>query len=185
MAGPQPAGATGESGRVRGGCDRAFVIEQPALEFLAKTEAGEGTVGPDHPMTGYEKADGIGRIRPADRARSRRVSNPTGYFTVGSGRPKGDFCQGRPDLLLEWRTSRRQGDGEFAPTARAISQHLPASGTGPRFVRFEATAAELRAERRPSAKGGGSDGAGCVHRHAEWAEWSFKRAEIIGHAGEG
>src|SRR5690606_32688166 len=99
----------------RSGTDEfhAFQREEPRLDLLAESEAGEGAIRADHAMAGHDQADRIRRIGAAHC--SWGTAQFTREFTIRSGLAAGNPAKLCPDALLEVRPFSSEWQIELSP----------------------------------------------------------------------
>lgn len=98
----------------------AFVLKELAFDGLAKGEAGQGSVGPDHAMTRHEQADAIGGIGASDRARPAGVAQLGGELAVTACFTIRNCSQRGPYALLKSGAGRGQRNREILSLTRKV-----------------------------------------------------------------
>src|ERR1700680_5041910 len=74
----------------------ALVREQPALAVDAAAIAGQGAVGTDDAVAGYDDADRVGAVGEADGPHRPRPADAPRELAIGNRRAAGDVAQRAP-----------------------------------------------------------------------------------------
>src|SRR5688572_23808525 len=93
--------------------DRPLVVEQPGLALDAAAEAGEVTVGADHPVARDDDRQRVAPVGGAHGAGEVAVAEATGLLAIAHRLPIGDRAQRLPGGELERRPLRGEGNVEL------------------------------------------------------------------------
>src|ERR1700686_187315 len=113
-----------------------FVIEQPRLSFESSAVTGEGTVGPDHPVTGHDDGDGVTSVGQADGARRLGIPDAPRQFTVRNRLAVRYLSQPRPHALLERRADQIHLEVQRPQLSREVGIELSGDVFEPGVVAY-------------------------------------------------
>src|SRR5580704_3274827 len=102
----------------------SFMRKQRAFERQAAAIAGEASIGADDAMAGDNQSYGVGAVCKTHGAGAVRSTELCSERAIARGLAEGDFQQCIPDLMLEWRSFRRELEIEFLPRSITVFAYL-------------------------------------------------------------
>lgn len=144
--------------------------DQFTFQGFAESVAGQRAIAADHTVARNNETNGIGGIRPADRARGIGIANFDGELSVAPGLAEGDALECCPDTVLERRAARGEFHGESLAFLGKIFADFSSGVGGAHGILLDLICREAFAEFRKAAEGSGDERAAGVQGDGEVAD---------------
>ena len=165
--------------------ESGLVSEQFTFQGFAESVTGERAIAADHTVARNNETNGIGGIRPTDRARGIGIANFNGELSVATGLAEVDALERSPDTLLERRAARSEVHRKGLAFLGEIFGDFSSCVSGAYGILLDLICREAFAEFGQAAEGRGDDGAAGVHGDGEVADGSREGVVKLSHGSVG
>jgi len=159
--------------------------DQFTFQGFAESVAGQRAIAADHTVARNNETNGIGGIRPTDRARGIGIANFNGELSVATGLAEGDALERSPDTLLERRAARGEFHCEGLAFLGKIFGDFSSGVSGAHRILLDLICREAFAEFGQAAESCGDDGAAGIQGDGEVADGGREGVVKLSHGGVG